>query len=383
MSKLLSLNAGMRGEGSYLYELECVRGLAIGLVFLGHSLGISWDGVGPGPQPFAWTSHFIGGNTGVTLFFMLSGFLLSLPWLRCARDGSRPLPGVRNYYVARVLRIVPLYLCFVLLAAIMSGKWAVAGQAALFQFVGFQIFPYSVVWWTLTTEVQFYLVLPLAWLAWLHPGWPRRVLVLSLLAWLACYVTVFIYPGNDEPFRSYWLTKSLFGRLPAFLVGIAAALCYLRLRDMSRPESAGWRLAGSLALLVTWLLLGLVLKEYVAMGKGRAEWAWHIHHTYEAVLWAALILLLLLANPLGKGLLVNRPMAIMGKLSYSLYLNHVPILFFIIYTVKDRMGAQAYTESMWLYLVPGLSLLCCVGAAFLSYRLIELPFLNLKHRVPV
>lgn len=383
MSKLLSLEAGMRGEGSYLYELECIRGVAILLVFLGHSLGVSWDGVGPGPEPTLWTSHFIGGNTGVTLFFMLSGFLLSLPWLQCAQDPARPLPGMRNYYVARFLRIVPLYLCFVLLAAVVSGQWALAGKAAMFQFVGFQIFPYSVVWWTLTTEVQFYLVLPLAWLGWLHPGWPRKVLILVILAWLACYVSVFIYPGNDQPIRSYWLTKSLFGRLPAFLVGIAAAWLYLRLRGGLRSEEAGKRLAGGLAFIATWLLLGWVLREYVAMGKGKAEWSWHIHHTYEAVLWAAIVLLLLLANPLGRSLLVNRPMAILGKLSYSLYLNHVPILFFIIYTAKDRMGAEAYTSSVWLYLTPGLALLCCVIAAFLSYRLIELPFLNLKHRVPV
>ncbi|QFU74769.1 acyltransferase [Halioglobus maricola] len=375
MKQGLELNAGMRGGAGYLLELECVRGLAILLVFLFHALGVSVGQI-DAPVPF-WLSYIAAGSSGVTLFFVLSGFLLSLPWLRYA-SGEGHLPGVRNYYVARVLRIVPLYLVAVLFASVVTGNWAVGLRAALFQFVGFDIFPYSVVWWTLTTEVQFYLVLPLLALALLRPGWTRWVCVFAGVAWLGAYSYTFVYPGGDQPIRSYWLTKSLFGRLPAFLIGVLAAWCYLRCRGL------GWerqRLAATLIIIGAWLCLGWVLQLSLELGK-RSEWSWHLHHSYEALLWAIIVLALLLGAPFARRVLVNRSLAILGKLSYSLYLVHVPILFYLIYPVKQTAG-DAYAGSVVSYLLPLAALILSLGLSFITYRLIELPFLNLKHRIPL
>lgn len=375
MAPRIDLDAGLRG-GRYLLELECVRGLAILLVFLFHAWGIT-VGRAEGPVPF-WLGYVVAGNTGVTLFFVLSGFLLSLPWLRCAR-GKAARPKTRNYYLARALRILPLYLTAVALATLASGNWGAGLRAALFQFVGFEIFPYSVVWWTLLTEVQFYLLLPLFWLAWLHPGWPRRALQLVLAAWLISYLWIFVYPGLDAAPGPYWLTKSLFGRLPAFLTGMLAAHAYLAWRDRWRSRTAGW--LGLAALILAWLMLGGLLHRVIALGEARAEWAWHLHHSWEALCWAVVILALLLAPLPGRAVLVNRPLAVLGKLSYSLYLNHVPVLFFLIYGARTRLGDGAYTDSAWAYLVPLLGLAVSLLLAFVTYRWIELPFLNLKHRL--
>ena len=156
-------------RSAYLHEVECLRGLAILLVFAYHAWGISF-GEGDASTPFLLV-FFAAGQTGVTLFFVLSGFLLSLPWVRWAEKKTEAQPNIRAYYTARVLRILPLYFMWVLLAAVLTGEWATAGKAATFQFIGFDMFPYGVVWWTLTTEVQFYLLLPLVWLAWLSGGW--------------------------------------------------------------------------------------------------------------------------------------------------------------------------------------------------------------------
>ncbi len=92
------------------------------------------------------------------------------------------------------------------------------------------------------------------------------------------------------------------------------------------------------------ILLAIVLKQAADMGDQTAKQIWHIHHTYEAVLWAVLILALLLCKLPGKQLLINRPMAITGKLSYSIYLNHVPILFFMIYTQRGVHGDRKPTR---------------------------------------
>ena len=70
MKQGLELNAGMRGKGGYLFELECVRGLAILLVCLFHAWGVTLGKV-EFVVPF-WLSYIFAGNTGVTLFFVLS-----------------------------------------------------------------------------------------------------------------------------------------------------------------------------------------------------------------------------------------------------------------------------------------------------------------------
>jgi peptidoglycan/LPS O-acetylase OafA/YrhL len=94
-------------------------------------------------------------------------------------------------------------------------------------------------------------------------------------------------------------------------------------------------------------------------------------------------LILLLGKPLGAAALLNRPMAIIGKLSYSIYLNHVPILFFLIYPVRESLGQAQYLDSAWVYVIPLAALLASTLLAYVTYRLIELPFLNIKHRLPV
>jgi peptidoglycan/LPS O-acetylase OafA/YrhL len=376
----IDLESGIRAGSPYLYEVECIRGLAILLVFLFHAYGVS---VGGGNQaPGFWMSYIISGNTGVTLFFVLSGFLLSLPWLSYLQ-GLRPTaPDLADYYRARVLRIAPLYWVAVLLAILLTGKLLVGIRAASFQFVGFEMFPYSVVWWTLATEVQFYLLLPLAFLAFARGGSARLCLWAVLVVWLGAYLWVFVLFKRPDTASSFLLTKSLFGRLPAFLVGITAAVIFLRWRERLRNVATAPNRALSLGLvLVVWLLLGLVLQEHAALGDRRAEWSWHLHHTWEAMLWASLILLLLLVPPLGSAVLVNRPFAVAGKLSYSLYLIHVPVLFYLIYPVKEGMERALYLQSPWLYALPVAALAVSLGLAAVSFRLIELPFLNLKHRV--
>ena len=377
----LDLQSGLRPGVPYIFELECVRGLAILLVFLFHVYGISMGAEGKTPGPAM--SFIVMGNTGVTLFFVLSGFLLSLPWLPALFDATATRPTIRSYYFARLLRVLPLYYAVVLFSVALTGNWSDGLKALGFLFVGFDIFPWSVVWWTLATEVQFYLLLPLVF-SLLYAGRAGRLLVfMSLLAWLYFYVSLVLLHDPASGKLSYIYTKSIFGRLPAFLCGIAAACVYLNLSSkssswLSSPQ-ARWLALAIVAAAA--LSLGVVLQGAAAMGDSAAEQQWHIHHTLEAALWAVMLLLLLLVRLPGKPLLVNRPMAITGKLSYSIYLNHVPILFYLIYPMRESIGQAAYATSIWLYVIPLGGLLASLGLGYLSFRLIEKPFLGMKHRL--
>jgi peptidoglycan/LPS O-acetylase OafA/YrhL len=378
-SRWFRFTAGLRGEQRYLQELEALRGLAILLVFVFHAWGMS--GLQPGPAPSLALAYIIQGNTGVTLFFVLSGFLLSLPWLRHALEPGAPRPSTAHYLQARILRIAPMYYAALLFAAIALQAPGPAARAAAFLFIGYDLFPYSAVWWTLVTEVQFYLALPLIMALWLRGGAARLLLAGLLAAWAATYTRLVVFGDPAQLSHPYLWTQSLLGRLPAFGVGIASAACYLRAR--ARP-GAGMHPALGLALcLASLLALGLLLQQVAALPDPAAKRAGHLYHTGEALLWALCMLALLLSRFPGKGMLVNGPLAAVGKLSYSLYLVHVPILFYLIYPVRSRLGDAAYADSPWLLALPAAALLAALALSFLCYRLIELPFLQLKHRVAV
>ena len=375
-----NLKSGLRNEATYLYELESLRGIAILLVFFFHTHGVVF---GNNPQqPSLLMSFIVGGNTGVTLFFVLSGFLLSLPWLNHLLGRRSAPPNILNFYRARALRILPLYWVAVMTSVALTGKIASGAKAAGFLFVGFDIFPYSVVWWTLATEVQFYILLPLCFWAWTHSRLTRGALLATFATWLFFYTTLIIDQQLPLDQLSYFYNKSIFGRLPAFLLGILAGWIYLKLKDSVKHslEQPRARLASTALCAIIICSLGFLLQASAVLGDSYAEKHWHIRHTYESALWAAILLCFVLTRPIGRGLLINRPLAITGKLSYSLYLIHVPVIFLLIYPAKQAMGVEQYMNSVWLFINPILALALSLGLSGVTYQLIELPFLNLKRR---
>ena len=379
MFSWFSLQSGIRG-GGYLSQVDALRGWAILLVFFFHAWGIS--GGSTGSEPSLWFSYVAAGRTGVTLFFVISGFLLSIPWLRAMQSPDVAMPSFKNYYAARVLRIVPLYYLAVFMACVVSGSWGTGFKAFTFQFVGFEIFPFSVVWWTLVTEVQFYLLLPL--LIWLlaREGKSRLILLLVLILWGGVYMTQVLHNPSGEKISSYLLTKSLLGRLPAFLLGMLAAWIFLKARALP-IFSANWvRVLGAVAVLLALYVNGVVLRHTVLLGEWQSESNWHEHHIYEAILWSVVLLVLVLTRPLLYRVIANSVLAVVGKLSYSLYLWHVPILFYVIYPTKERIGV-GFSESVLAYLLSFAALLLSLMASLLTYRFIELPGLNVKRRLPI
>src|SRR5260221_8631745 len=115
----------VRVEGGNIAAIEGLRGVAVLWVILFHYLLVR-DPAANDPWN-AWIDgidalrYVIGiGYLGVDLFFLITGFLLVLPWFWHAREGRAP-PSIGAFYVRRIRRIVPAYyvqlaLLFLLLA---------------------------------------------------------------------------------------------------------------------------------------------------------------------------------------------------------------------------------------------------------------------------
>jgi peptidoglycan/LPS O-acetylase OafA/YrhL len=148
-------------HGFYIPSLDGIRALAALLVFVGHA------GLG----------HVVPGGFGVTVFFFLSGYLITTLLRReHALTGSISL---RNFYLRRIYRIMPplyLVLCVLVglsLAGLVPNPMqppAVLAQffhltnyyLALFGLEAAPVVPYTVPMWSLAVEEHFYLLFPLA-----------------------------------------------------------------------------------------------------------------------------------------------------------------------------------------------------------------------------
>lgn len=369
---------GLRSPTRYMPQLEALRGWAILLVVVFHYFGILFNG-GAGGLPESsplWLRVVAAGNTGVTLFFVLSGFLLTQPFILALRNGEQI--GFASFYGARLLRIVPLYYCAVLIACLVSPSSS-ALKALLFIPIGFDIFPFSVPWWSLSTEMQFYLLLPWLMLA-LRYRSGRYWLAGIVLLWLTLHCYYFLQPNWLASKQTLWLQFSLFGRAPAFLVGALCSYFYLG-RGFAWLSSS----PKSLALLSISLMISLLalLQWYGSVGQNRALQLMPLYHSVEALLWGGMLLCTLGWYGKWTALPLNPLFSHFGTISYSLYLIHVPVQFYLIYPVK-RAGGEAFSPASIesLGAIAGSFLLSWL-LAVICYRMIERPFLRLKSHLPV
>ncbi len=381
--------AGIRASASFFPELESLRGWAILLVFLFHADGaITGDGrIGTTVSPAL--AFITAGHTGVTLFFVLSAFLLARPFLE-ERCGGRRVER-KNFFRRRVLRIMPLYAAAVAAAVALSYSNAgalVDGLCALFFLNSFtgsvgSLIPYSAVWWSLATEVQFYLVLPLLGLS-LRTRIGRIIGSAVLLAWAITYAVVTTDDSLLSAGARFRLNLSLPGRAPAFLFGIAGAWVVLHHGERIRVamQKQAWLRNGGadLLLLASLSVLGLLLQKVTARGFISAEITMSAWHLAESLLWTTVLMLIVLAPLRTRAVISNRLMGILGLLSYSLYLIHEPILFLGLGPLVGR-GIPLDIDLNLRIVAFGAAFILCISMSALTYRVIERPFLVRKAKI--
>src|SRR5215470_4272450 len=376
----------------FLPELESLRGIAIALVVLFHidsrvTFFEPKETIRAVSPLFAFVRA---GNTGVALFFILSAFLLSMPFLAQAAGGKHV--SVQRYASRRALRILPLYYCAVLAAAILSAsapRDLLRGFPYLLFLNGFPgmttpLPPYSNVWWSLATEAEFYVLLPL--LPFAFGSRLRRAGgAIALAVICVLYLTFVARVWKARTIEGQLiLLASVLGRAPMFLAGIACAWLYLRYGDALRRRLAASRALRSggadLIFLAALAALGFLLQWAVLMGPRVSNAYYELWTVVQAGLWAAVLLLLLLAPLRCKPLLSNTWLNRLGVLSYSLYIVHLPIILPLFNTLSVRWDL-APGWNVYNGLLTALAIVICIAVSEVTYRCIERPFLVRKERV--
>ncbi len=382
-----------------LPALDGLRALAILLVLWHHVY--RW---GPGDwgiwrQPILRASADFG-FIGVLLFFVLSGFLLFLPYAR-ALIGGAPWPSARRFYRRRALRILPVYFVALAVLAVLvqvahaQRPWMVHGF--IFSFLLLQNMSTSAATlvgaldgalWTLAIEWQLYLMLPAiaVSLLWLSRRHDRRVALVRIglalgalivlgLATRVVSAIAFYSPDAGHTASTGGIAgtalRLISGRyIEDFALGMLLSLAYVALGESRACASrrVTWVGAAAAGIVLPGLVACYVWAQHLGVFRTANDWGFAANEGWSWIvlgIWATTICFALLLaaalfgpSPL-RWLLSWPPLRFVGLISYSIYVWHLPI----INLVRDTWAA----------------LLVIFLLSIASYVVIERPFLRRRY----
>jgi len=325
----------------YFPELDGIRAIAAFMIMLFHFTPIWY-----------FPRIMVFGQTGVDLFFVLSGFLITTILLQ-SRHGD--WQEVRKFYIRRTLRIFPLYYGMLILLVIVGWK------VSWWYWVYLQNIPDALHWhfvgpghfWSLAVEEQFYLAWPF-----LVLFWPRRRLVSAMVfaIVLSIMVRVLLLWTHIDPFT---LTLT---RLDGLAGGGLLALLYQR---GSLAKAQRW-LAGMVVIAI--VMLGT--QSLASHGTG-LTWVGITKFSSAALLYVGSIgLVITTKDSLVHGFLRSAPMRALGRVSYGMYVFHPAVYYYVTpYVHNFRPVLQAVVDLSVVY-----------GLAWLSWYGYEKRFTDMKQR---
>ncbi|TLX47152.1 acyltransferase [Pseudoalteromonas phenolica] len=300
-----------------------------------------------------WLGGILGGRAGqygVMLFFMLSGFLMA--YLYADKPFNRV--KVKAYLMARIARVLPLYLLVVLVSfgTIQLGfqsLYDIPDSSALLSHLLF--IKGDSVLWTIAPEIHFYLLFVLLWgIAQWRFGYVHLLVFTCLIG-----LFLFNFPRPIGQLFELAYDLHIFRSLPYFIVGVLFGLHYGKAHIPEYLKSHGFV-----------LMLGGIVLLYPDLSPVRFDSVYRMWLSYEVLLMmSAIFFALVYLVPDKNVILENKLGDFFGKISFSLYLLHMPILAQV---VKLEISILM---QLWVFI--GLSVL----AATLSYQLFERPVAKL------
>jgi len=344
----------------HIPSLDGLRAVSFFIVFVAHA-GL----------PFVLP---VPGGFGVTVFFFLSGFLITT-LLRVERQATGTV-SIRNFYFRRALRILPpFYLVLALALALTQVGWlpgrtdpralfAQAGHFANYWFIfqGSDGVPAGTVpYWSLAVEEHFYLVFPLLYLT-LNRYFSRRAqgaTLWGLCAAVCLWRCILVFGFGVSEDRTYMASDT---RFDSILFGCALAVSMNPMLD--RP--AGGEKLWKRALLPAGLALLLLTFVY------RAPWFREtIRYTVQGLaLTPVFVTAIRFPDWLPFRFLNKRGVAFIGTLSYTLYLTH-QIAMMVMHEQWPALDATTSAAA---------ALALALATSYLVHRFVEKPCARLRKR---
>lgn len=330
--------------------LDGLRGLAILLVFLAH------------PDNQFWVRFH--GASGVTLFFVLSGYLITTLLLR--EEGVHGQVSFRRFYIRRLFRIYPMFFAVFLFYCVLVYVVGMepARRPAFTESVPYilALFPeHTLFWahggvqppfdgaWSIGIEEKFYLIWPiLAFFALRsRPRLRFPLLLVIAAATAACGFVPSLYFLSPYQHIAY-------GALAALVLdserGFAAA------SRLSRPVPA-------VAIVVVAIALQGTAEIFV--DGGSLYWL-------DGLAWTGVLIVALTANPRATSVLSSPPARFLGAISYVFYLLHNFFLNAVERVVPNSTGTGAGT-----FVSTPIAFALAVGASYVVHRIYEEPLRRL------
>jgi peptidoglycan/LPS O-acetylase OafA/YrhL len=350
----------------YLPGLNGLRALAALTVLVSH---IFFDSFGKwGIEPLILPLF----TDGVTLFFVISGFLIT--YLLLEEINKTETINIPKFYIRRLLRIWPIYYLYILIvifALFIIGKQSDVLNDMLYYYIFFAAnIPFLsatgisliVHYWSIGVEEQFYIFWP-----WLVKLLKNKILITAtsvLLFWLFLKFGFYIlYTNQSLAYKFINVT-----RFHCMMIGAIGAISYfnknclfLKIFTNRWVQTVAW---------IFFLLSGFFF-EYIPA-------------VIRAECVALLSLFLIMSQIEGKPKFINlenKYLDFIGKISYGIYVIHPLIIFFLsaIWIKIDLKIPFIAQYVLICFTVPFITIL----VAWLSYKYFEKPFLTLKNRFAV
>jgi peptidoglycan/LPS O-acetylase OafA/YrhL len=324
-------------------------------------------------------NYFPLGSFGVTLFFVVSGFLITEILLKEKENNVKTRKILKIFFIKRILRIFPLYFIYIFICYVLVPKqtlemiaWLLTYTTNIWVIMHNQLpFWYFAHLWSLCVEEQFYLI------------WPFLIIFIPNGRLKTVFYAMIIFAIANRAFNVFYINgydlfnyNSLFTTLDCF--GAGAVLAYLK---TFKSKYLSTILTHRYIPILAIVLFILNIKYGTPLTQQALSRAFY---TITSVYLVGIAVTSKFTK-IGKTLLENNTIVYLGKISYGIYIYHLICWGIFGKYFNDLLAYfnfSSYINNSFLKIIMEFIVitLCTILVSAISYELIEKRFLNLKKR---